>query len=144
MLVSSLAAAPARRCLFALGLCALLSPPAFADDVLVVTDTRHPVQAAGGARVIHLDIPARLEAELSAGLPTDSTQAAKLMRQRLDAGGKTLQRRFADACQGVVDAWSLGVDKLPAVIVGRRYVIYGEPDVARAVARIKRHRSTQP
>jgi integrating conjugative element protein (TIGR03757 family) len=139
MLAPSLAAAPAWRCLFVLCLCALPSPPAVADDVFVVTDTRHPVRASEGARVIHLDIPGRLEAELSAGLPADPIQAAKLMQQRLNAGGKTLQRRFADACQGVVDAWSLGVDKLPAVIVDRRYVVYGEPDVARAVARIKRH-----
>jgi len=34
--------------------------------------------------------------------------------------------------------------KIPAVVVDRRYVVYGEPDVPRAVARIDAYRSTQP
>ena len=66
----------------------LLGQDASAADVLVVTDSRHPVQSASGARVIELD--------------------------------------------------------LPAVVVDRRYVVYGETDVARAVARIESHRRAQP
>ena len=85
-----------------------------AADVLVVTDSRHPVQA-----------PA-------------------LVRQRLHDGGEALQRRIGHAYQGVADAWGLGIAKIPAVVVDRRYVVYGEPDVSRAVARINAYRSTQP
>ena len=55
-----------------------------------------------------------------------------------------LQRRLASAYQGVTDAWSLGITSLPAVVVDQRYVVYGEPDVARAVARIEQHRRPQP
>ncbi|ENJ2046957.1 DUF1525 domain-containing protein, partial [Pseudomonas aeruginosa] len=33
---------------------------------------------------------------------------------------------------------------IPAVVVDKRYVVYGEPDVARAVARIEQRRRTQP
>ena len=46
--------------------------------------------------------------------------------------------------QGVTDAWSLGITSIPAVVVDQRYVVYGEPDVARAVARIEQRRRTQP
>ena len=42
----------------------LLGQDASAADVLVVTDSRHPVQSASGARVIELDLPERIEAEL--------------------------------------------------------------------------------
>lgn len=45
---------------------------------------------------------------------------------------------------GVADAWGLGVAKVPAVVVDRRYVIYGEPDVALALSRIARYRREQP
>jgi len=38
----------------------------------------------------------------------------------------------------------LGLAKVPAVVVDRRYVVYGETDVARAVARIESHRRAQP
>ena len=52
--------------------------------------------------------------------------------------------RIGHAYQGVADAWGLGIAKIPAVVVDRRYVVYGEPDVSRAVARINAYRSTQP
>ena len=51
-------------------------------------------------------------------------------------------RVFTD--RGVADAWGLGVAKVPAVVVDRRYVIYGEPDVALALSRIARYRREQP
>ena len=53
----------------------LLGQDASAADVLVVTDSRHPVQSASGARVIELDLPERIEAELAAGLPADPGRA---------------------------------------------------------------------
>ena len=127
------------------GLCAvMLGPMVGAAEVLVVTDSRHPVQAPAGVRVIELDQAARIEFELAANLPADPQQAAALIRQRLHDGGEALQRRIGDAYQGVADAWGLGIAKIPAVVVDRRYVVYGEPDVSRAVARINAYRSTQP
>lgn len=120
------------------------SAGAFASDVLVVTDSHHPVKPMGGERIIELDRPARIEAELSAGLPTDPGQATALARQRLSGGQGDLQRRMGHAYQGVADAWGLGIAKIPAVVVDRRYVVYAEPDVARAVARIDAYRSGQP
>ncbi|HGM8104108.1 MAG: TIGR03757 family integrating conjugative element protein [Gammaproteobacteria bacterium HGW-Gammaproteobacteria-9] len=122
----------------------MFSQAAVAADVLVVTDSRHPVQALAGVRVIELDQPAHIEAELTAHLPADPAQAEALVRQRLLDGGADLQRRIGQAYQGVADAWGLGIVKIPAVVVDRRYVVYGEPDVARAVARIDAYRSSQP
>lgn len=123
---------------------AVFSPATFAADVVVVTDSRHPVKTMGGERLIELDEAPRLEAELSRELPTDPEQATAIAKSRLSQGGVDLQRRIASAYQGVTDAWSLGVTSLPAVVVDRRYVVYGEPDVARAVARIAQHRKAQP
>ncbi|MDY1449088.1 TIGR03757 family integrating conjugative element protein [Pseudomonas aeruginosa] len=123
---------------------AVFSPATFAADVVVVTDSRHPVKTMGGERLIDLDEAHRIEAGLSTELPTDPEQAAAIVRQRLNQGGTDLQRRIGAAYQGVADAWSLGVATIPAVVVDQRYVVYGEPDVARAVARIEQHRGTQP
>ena len=123
---------------------AAFSPAAFAADVVVVTDSRHPVKTMGGERLIELNEAHRIEAELSAGLPTDPEQATAIVKRRLNGGGADLQRRIASAYQSVTDAWSLGITSLPAVVVDRRYVVYGESDVARAVARIEQHRRTQP
>ena len=80
----------------AAGLCAaLLGPIAAAADVLIVTDSRHPVQAPAGVRIIELDQATRIEVELAAHLPADPQQAAALVRQRLHDGGEALQRRIS-------------------------------------------------
>ena len=123
---------------------AVFSPATFAADVVVVTDSRHPVKTMGGERLIELDEAPRIEAELSAQLPADPDKAATVVKRRLNQGGTDLQRRIATAYQGVADAWSLGITSIPAVVVDQRYVVYGEPDVARAIARIEQHRRTQP
>ncbi|WP_425612710.1 TIGR03757 family integrating conjugative element protein [Xanthomonas vesicatoria] len=112
--------------------------------MLVITDSRHPVRTMRGERLIELDEAPRIEAELSAALPADPDQATAIARRRLNQGGADLQHRIASAYQGVTDAWSLGITSIPAVVVDRRYVVYGEPDVARAIARIEQHRRTQP
>lgn len=122
----------------------LFCQAAAAADVLVVTDSRHPVQAVAGARVVELDLPARIEAELAANLPADPARATAIVQQRLREGGKELQRRIGRAYQDVAEAWGLGIAKVPAVVVERRYVVYGEADAARAVARIEAHRMTNP
>lgn len=122
----------------------VFSPATFAADVLVITDSRHPVKTMGGERLIELDEAYGIEAELSAELPAEPEQATALVKRRLNSGGADLQRRIASAYQGVADAWSLGITSIPAVVVDQRYVVYGEPDVARAVARIEQHRRAQP
>lgn len=123
---------------------AAFCPATFAADVLVVTDSRHPLKTMGGERLIELDEAHRIEAELSVELPADSEQAAAVVKRRLNSGGADLQRGIASAYQGVTDAWSLGITSIPAVVVDQRYVVYGEPDVARAVARVQQHRRAQP
>lgn len=112
-------------------------------EVLVVTDSHSPVQSSTGTRVIELDLPTRIEAELAADLPADPVTAAALVQQRLQEGSPALQHRLIAAYQNLADAWGLGVAKIPAVIVDRRYVIYGEPDVARAIALIDAYRNAQ-
>ena len=121
------------RFLFLLFLAAFGLPAA--ADVLVVTDSRHPVRTIPGARAIELDLPARIEAELSAKLPVDPGQALSLARRRV--ADRDLQGRLRQAYKGGIEARSLKVGKVPAVVLDRRYVVYGDPDVFRAVARIE-------
>jgi|SRR5579883_2824375 len=133
------------RCgwLAAAQLCSLAAN-ASTTSVQVFTDRAHPVEAPPGTRVVELDAPTSLEAGLSFRLPPDPTRAAAIARARLNAGGAPLQRRLTVAYQGVVYAWSLGIEKIPAVVVDGRYVVYGVPDVARAVSLIDRYRRKHP
>ncbi|KEA41641.1 conjugal transfer protein [Pseudomonas aeruginosa] len=137
-------AARARSAWLAAGIAILaLATRAAAAEVWVITDSHHPVLGKADRHVI-LDAAAVLEAELAANLPTDPERASAIVQQRLKQGSTDLQRRIGAAYQGIVDAWSLGVTKVPAIVVDRRYVVYGETDVARAVARIEQYREAQP
>jgi integrating conjugative element protein (TIGR03757 family) len=125
--------------------CALVAATSvLAAEVRVFTDRHHPIEAHAGVRVVELDDAARIESALAADLPSDPAEAAAVVQQRLRDGGDALQHRLADAYQDVTDAWGLGVTKIPAVVVDRRYVVYGETNVSRALARIEAYRRTAP
>lgn len=106
-------------------------------DTLVITDSNHPTQPTPDSKVIQLDQPSVLESSLSTNLPPDPRQAQAIAQQRLTP---ELTAQITQAHQDVVTAWSLGVTKVPAVVVDHQYVVYGEPDVQRALDLIARHR----
>lgn len=122
----------------------LAAHQAAAAEIWIITDARSPVtgwQAA--ARVIEIGVPQRIEEELAARLAADPQQAAAQARARLESGGSDQQQRMREAYQGLVDAWSLGITKVPAVVVDQRYVVYGERSLDKALARIARYRGEQ-
>jgi len=107
-----------------------------ADNVIVLTDNAHPVtNLPEKVRLIKLDEAEHLHEQLSANLPTDPQQATKIAKERLATSGNKLQQ----ALQNVVDAWALGISKIPAVVIDN-YVVYGVNDVGRAVTLIENYR----
>jgi integrating conjugative element protein (TIGR03757 family) len=113
-------------------------------EAWAVTDSAHPLSLPPGVRLIQLDAGERLEVQLSAGLSTDPAQAALALRSRLQGpAGVQLGQELATAQQGLVEAWSVGVQKVPAVVVDRRYVVYGETDVNQALTRIDAYRQRE-
>lgn len=123
-------------------ICVSLS--AYANNVIVVTDQVHLVQnLPEHARLIRLDAADQYQEKLSQNLPSDPEQAAQIARKRLDAGGQAMQNVLQGILQGAVDAWSLGISKVPAVIVDQRYVVYGQSDVQKALQSIQAHQESQ-
>lgn len=131
-----------RSFLWMLSLVVLSSANLTQADTWVFTDIANPVTAPSSVRIILLDQQHHLETELSRALPSDPQQAAAIIQNRLNSpSGKRLQSDLAKAQQALTDAWSLGIEKIPAVVVDRHYVVYGEPDVAKALELINRARS---
>lgn len=124
---------------------ALLSAAACAQgETWVVTDRAHPVINTANHRLILLDEQRRLEADLTSRLPSEQTLAAATIQAYLASPeGTCFQQELTQAQQGITDAWSVGVEKIPAVVVDRRYVVYGVADVAKAIALVDRARSAQ-
>ena len=133
-----------RRQCWPLPLVAILFSTITLAETWVITDQAHPVSAPAGVRIILLDEQQRLEEQLSRSLPAEPRQAAAAVQRFMaTTEGARLQADLAKAQQDAADAWSTGVEKLPAVVVERKYVVYGEPDVATATRLIDRARSMQ-
>lgn len=111
-------------------------------ETWIVTDNAHPVTNSADNRVILLDEQLRLEEHLTSELPSNPTNAAPSLQSYLASPeGTGFQRELIQAQQGLTDAWNVGVEKVPAVVVDRCYVVYGEADVAKATALIDKVRS---
>ena len=76
---------------------AVFSPATFAADVVVITDSRHPVKTMGGERLIELDEGPRIEAELSAQLPIDPEQATAIVRAKVEHPFRVVKQQFGYA-----------------------------------------------
>ncbi|POF86399.1 integrating conjugative element protein [Pseudomonas putida] len=111
-------------------------------ETWAITDSAHPLTSVpADVRVIKLDDQQRIEEQLSRELPPNPHQAALAARRLMSTpAGAALMQQLATAQQGNADAWSVGVSKVPAVVVDRRYVVYGQPDVATAMQTINRAR----
>lgn len=114
-----------------------------AAEITAYTIRSVPLNAPTDVAIVHVDSADLIEERISAGLPADPSQAVTVARQRLLEGGAALQRELTAAYEGVAEAWSLGITTLPAVVIDRHYVVYGEADVAKAIARIEAYRKAQ-
>lgn len=111
-------------------------------ETWVITDHAHPVTSTADHRVVLLDDQQRLEDHLTSKLPSNHADAASSIQSYLASPeGTTFQRELTKAQQGLTDAWSLGVEKIPAVVVDLRYVVYGESDVSKAIALVDKTRN---
>lgn len=121
-------------------LCGAITTGSTHAETWVITDSAHPVSLPAGnsIRLIQLDEQLRLEEQLSRVLPANPQQAAAVAQRILNGPeGAGIQQDLLKAQQGLTDAWSVGVEKLPAVVVDRRYVVYGQADVSAALRAIE-------
>ena len=122
---------------FALALAAWPGPAAFAGEVVAFTLSSMPLRAGVGATVHVLDARDGYAQAFGADLPGDPERALAEARRRLATpAGRAALARIAEAAAGNALAGRLGIEKLPAVVVDGRYVVYGVRDVARAVERV--------
>jgi integrating conjugative element protein (TIGR03757 family) len=123
------------------GLTSLLICTTAIAETILITTTQYPIATTKNIRTITLDLPDILESEISANLPANPAEAQVVSTQRLTPD---LTAQITQAHQNVTDAWSMGVTKVPAIIVDRKYLVYGEANVQRALDRIDEYRRKEP
>ena len=130
------------RAALAWALVLMASPAAGAGDVVAFTLSSMPLRGTGGATVHVLDVRDGHAEAFGADLPDDPERALAEARRRMaTAEGRAALARVAAAAAGNALASRLGIEKLPAVVVDGRYVVYGVRDVARAVERVEAWRA---
>lgn len=110
-----------------------------AQSITAFTTTQLPLQnAPPETTIIHLDKPQLIEEQMSLDLPGNPQEAEHLIRTRMQsAEWQQLQQDLQRSSEGVAKARALGINKLPAVTVDDRYVVYGIADVAQALEMIR-------
>lgn len=106
---------------------------------VIYTDSAHPVTGNPGpdVTVILLDAPDRLQTDLFGPLPADPTLAEQKVRAVISSPSfKPHQQDLAGIYAGLTHAWSLGLEKYPAVVFDDTWVVYGTTDVAMATQQL--------
>ncbi|PTA87249.1 TIGR03757 family integrating conjugative element protein [Kosakonia sp. H7A] len=106
---------------------------------VIYTDSAHPVTGNPGpdVTVILLDAPDRLQSGLFGPLPADPAQAEQQARAVISSSAfQQRQQDLAGTWAGLTRAWSLGVEKYPAVVFDDKWVVYGTTDVGVATQQL--------
>lgn len=116
-------------------LAALLLSVGASAGTVIYTDSSHAVTAppGPGVSVIELDAPQRAQANIFGELSADPALAEQRARAAIASPDfRQRQKQLADAWAGVTHAWSVGLEKYPAVVFDDQFVVYGTTDVNEA------------
>lgn len=135
-----------RRAIVLAALLLPLSDVSQADEVWVFTARTAPPMA-GISKADRLWVLGDIDEPFSAlrfENPGDANAAKRLAAARIQSpAGQAAIEKVKAIGAATVMAWRYGIDKLPAVLVDREYVVYGESSVSAALARIERHRNEE-
>ncbi|EFH3744899.1 TIGR03757 family integrating conjugative element protein [Escherichia coli] len=111
---------------------------------IVYTDSHHPPLNATSDQVVYLDEPDTIQLQLFGELPADPKQAELAAKAVIQSPSwQQKQQQITQAYQGVLQAYSLKLEKYPAVVFDDRYVVYGTADVAVAEAHLAEFQGAQ-
>ncbi len=102
------------------------------EPVLIFTTSQRPVVVSESVRsqTFELDRVDNSLRALDKGLSADFNAAYAQVQKRLnEAKGRESMGQLNRAYEGIVLAWELGVERLPAIVFKRQFVVYGVESV---------------
>ncbi|ECU9386564.1 TIGR03757 family integrating conjugative element protein [Salmonella enterica subsp. enterica serovar Newport] len=126
---------------FLLGLYSPFSPA----QTVIYTTAHYPVKdLPPGVVVQTLEEVSELEQAAFPALSPDPKQAERQARLRMQQPDwKTQEAHLTRAYQALLDAYTLGLEKVPAVVFDDRYVVYGTTELALAQQKLDAWRESQ-
>lgn len=113
-----------------------------AGVVLYTTSDNPPANTGGEAEIVYLDASDTLTDAWFAGQGIAlSAQNAPQIAQALQSDEWQAQEaQLQQAYQGIIRAWQLDVERVPAVVVDDKWVVYGLTDIDRARSEVELYR----
>lgn len=102
----------------------------FANTAMPVTPTTSPHYALS---IYRLDAMSNLEAQMNEGMPQDEAEARLWVANNEARLRQMIQPMVASAVNGLARAQRYQIDRLPAVVINQRYVVFGYVDVDQAL-----------
>ncbi|AYR19429.1 TIGR03757 family integrating conjugative element protein [Alcaligenes faecalis] len=102
----------------------------FANTAMPVTPTTSPYYALS---IYRLDAMSNLEAQMNEGMPQDEAEARLWVANNEARLRQMIQPMVASAVNGLARAQRYQIDRLPAVVINQRYVVFGYIDVDQAL-----------
>lgn len=106
---------------------------------VIYTDSSHAVAVnpGPGVSIVELDAPERAQTAIFGELSADPALAEQRARTVITSPDfRQRQQQLADAYAGVTRAWSVGLEKYPAVVFDDQFVVYGTLDVKEATRQL--------
>lgn len=123
-----------------------LAVPAVMARTVIYTTAKYPVMDPQPGEQVQLLADIRvLEQMLFPALPGTPAQAEQEAKQRMQHPDWQVQEaRLTHAYQVLLDAYTLGIQKVPAVVFDDKYVIYGTTDTVLAEQKLEAWREQHP
>ena len=102
----------------------------FANTAMPVTPTTSPHYALS---IYRLDAMSNLDAQMNEGMPQDEAEARLWVANNEARLRQMIQPMVASAVNGLARAQRYQIDRLPAVVINQRYVVFGYVDVDQAL-----------
>lgn len=117
------------------------SSSASPSETLIFTTADYPVtETTVNTSVFYLDAPEKLTAELFNNLPDDSKSAERQARKAMSSSQwQQHDAALREAFKGALKAWSLGIEKIPAVVMDGRFVVYGTTNIELARKKLSQY-----
>ncbi|EBL8291855.1 TIGR03757 family integrating conjugative element protein [Salmonella enterica] len=120
------------------------APVALARTVIYTTEHYPVANPEPGVLVQTLENVQMLEQSLFPSLSSDPALAQQQIKQRMQKSDwQEQEARLTSAYQVLTDAYTLGIEKVPAVVFDGRYVVYGTTDIRLAEKKLNEWREQQ-
>lgn len=109
-------------------------------ETVVYTSHKYPVNHTDNISVVYIDAHEQYQDKVFNGLSSDPTIAEKQVKEIFKSSDwKSHEQQVIELSRGMIKAWELKLQKIPAIVFDDKFVVYGSTDIKYAEIQLRRH-----